>query len=495
MELILVSRNAEIRAISKSQPIAGLAVNVTQLESVEEAITAARLDPSALVAIDLDSADIDLAKFTEINSDRLITLGPQADPRLKVLQHLVIDNQGNFWAVLLLFAKDLKEPATPATNLNSITDRLSTVTPESGARVLNAAIVYAISESASTGLIAVNERGTVTDASEQLILTFQDRFGSPGGQAITSLMGTCQQDNLEEFIRDSAPGTVGQFEFVDNRQDPSTTWLLMGHLVVNAGAQHLVGIVRNITLRRQGEETIRNAAAKNQAIFDTLPDGICVLDHEFMITACNNALTELLGYPLEGLIDRHVSVMTGSEYWENRGPEMLDALEHQTDLGHRKIFHRDGHTIDVEVNQTRIGSGHQRQYFAAFRDLSERKAARRQLDASEARYQTIFSAIPDGIAITTQAGEFLEVNRAYCELAGYSREELIGKNISVLADDQDQLKQFYQTVINDQRAYAQAQATRHDGQMVRWSRWTPSAPWFPPTKPMLLRMLSLFTVT
>ncbi len=62
------------------------------------------------------------------------------------------------------------------------------------------------------------------------------------------------------------------------------------------------------------------------------------------------------------------------------------------------------------------------------RDLTERVQAEEALRASEAQLESIFKASPTGIALA--AGRLLlEVNEHFCELTGYSHEELIGQEL------------------------------------------------------------------
>ncbi|RPJ86350.1 MAG: PAS domain S-box protein [Acidobacteria bacterium] len=62
------------------------------------------------------------------------------------------------------------------------------------------------------------------------------------------------------------------------------------------------------------------------------------------------------------------------------------------------------------------------------RDLTERVQAEEALRASEAQLESIFKASPTGIALA--AGRLLcQVNERFCELTGYSREELIGQEL------------------------------------------------------------------
>src|SRR6476659_7333654 len=57
---------------------------------------------------------------------------------------------------------------------------------------------------------------------------------------------------------------------------------------------------------------------------------------------------------------------------------------------------------------------------------------------AETRYQGIFEATTDGLVINDMDGIAVEVNPAFCEMHGYTREELIGKNLSMLHPPESQ---------------------------------------------------------
>jgi PAS domain S-box-containing protein len=60
-----------------------------------------------------------------------------------------------------------------------------------------------------------------------------------------------------------------------------------------------------------------------------------------------------------------------------------------------------------------------------FVDISERKRAERQLRESESRFHAIFNQAFAGVAQTDLSGQFTFVNDRFCEMLGYSREELL----------------------------------------------------------------------
>ncbi|HXM19441.1 MAG TPA: diguanylate cyclase [Candidatus Tumulicola sp.] len=68
------------------------------------------------------------------------------------------------------------------------------------------------------------------------------------------------------------------------------------------------------------------------------------------------------------------------------------------------------------------------------RDMVEAQEAEKRLRASEERFQTIFSSVNDGIFVSDQAtGKFIDVNRSGCEMYGYSRDEIIGRDIEFVS--------------------------------------------------------------
>lgn len=58
--------------------------------------------------------------------------------------------------------------------------------------------------------------------------------------------------------------------------------------------------------------------------------------------------------------------------------------------------------------------------------VDERTAA---LAESEGRFRSIFESAPVGVANVSLDGHFIEVNQGYCDLVGYSRDELLGMTI------------------------------------------------------------------
>jgi PAS domain S-box-containing protein len=100
-------------------------------------------------------------------------------------------------------------------------------------------------------------------------------------------------------------------------------------------------------------------------------------------------------------------------------------LEGQPQVFEWRHLRYDGTPFDVQVSLNQVELLGNVFLHAIVRDITEQK----QL---QIRYETILKTALDGFWITDTEGNILEVNEAYCNMVGYSREELLSMNIADL---------------------------------------------------------------
>jgi len=73
----------------------------------------------------------------------------------------------------------------------------------------------------------------------------------------------------------------------------------------------------------------------------------------------------------------------------------------------------------------------------SFTDITEHKRAEEELRASEERFRNAFAHAATGMALTDLKGTFLEVNRAFCQITGYTERELAARDFPSITHPDD----------------------------------------------------------
>ncbi len=105
-------------------------------------------------------------------------------------------------------------------------------------------------------------------------------------------------------------------------------------------------------------------------------------------------------------------------------------LQHKSfEIAHR-VLHTDGRERTVKQRAKVIlnSQGEASSIFGCIRDITERRQTKEDL----ALTSQVFEYSIEGIIITDKKGNILRVNKAFCEITGYSESEVIGNNPSLL---------------------------------------------------------------
>ncbi|HUI54952.1 MAG TPA: response regulator [Bryobacteraceae bacterium] len=109
-----------------------------------------------------------------------------------------------------------------------------------------------------------------------------------------------------------------------------------------------------------------------------------------------------------------------------RNRRILESLEAAPPL-EEKLTRLDGKVIDVEATAWAIADTHGSAVAVMFQDVTSRKRAAAALIEGEERFRRLFEDAPIAYHEIDSLGVVRRVNRAECELLGFSREELIGR--------------------------------------------------------------------
>jgi PAS domain S-box-containing protein len=183
------------------------------------------------------------------------------------------------------------------------------------------------------------------------------------------------------------------------------------------------GIIRDITLRKRGEEVLRQSEERFRNFTAAAFEGVCI-NANGRILDLNDRFAALFGYKPNELIGRKILTLIAPK-WRPVIAKRLHTrqgipIEHQ-------LRRKDGSIFDGEA-QSRVFSWRSRMVrVTAVRNITERKQAEQALRESEEKYSKAFRASPDGLGISElETGRYIEVNEGYCKLYGYRRKEMLG---------------------------------------------------------------------
>jgi len=124
-----------------------------------------------------------------------------------------------------------------------------------------------------------------------------------------------------------------------------------------------------------------------------------------------------------------------SEFQESLKQVLDDFYEERSWRGEATQVRKDGATISVlsSVRLIQDDNGDLVRAIATNRDITERKRAEEALQQSELRNRTILRTALDGFwLVDPESSRILDVNDAYCQMSGYTRDEILQMTISDL---------------------------------------------------------------
>ena len=292
-------------------------------------------------------------------------------------------------------------------------------------------------------LLAVNRNG-------RLAMEIDD-FGTVEGRSWLSLFPPESRDAVGAALAQAQRGGAGQASaFCPTRRGTPKWWQIVVSPLGSADGR-LVAVSRDVTAQRRLEEDrarlLREVQAANERmndVFKHAPAFMCILrgpDHVYEMA--NDRYYQLIGQrdivglPMrealqevvdQGVIERLDRVYESGEPFVGNNMRVLLQREPGAPLEERHV--------DVIYTALRDASGDIYALLSHGIDQTHRRQAEIALQESRERFQKIVSQAATGVVEMDVAGRITLVNQKYCDMLGYSEEELLGRwIIDVTAPD------------------------------------------------------------
>ncbi|MCX7088578.1 MAG: PAS domain S-box protein [Methylococcales bacterium] len=298
-------------------------------------------------------------------------------------------------------------------------------------------------------LKAISQGVLITDANWHT-LSVNNAFTSITGYSQSEIIGLTTSRLLQGVLTDSQTVTAlnramhNAIEFsgeiLNYRKDGSTFWNDLSISPVfdtNGQLTNFIGIIRDITERKQVENTLLQNEKKMTTILEGAADAIFITDQQGSYRYVNQEACTLLGYTRDELLNMAIPDTFSSEDL----PEILQLFNTLLTTGSLQfealIKAKDGRLIPVDVNGTVLADG---SVFGSCRNITARKQIEALLLDSEHRYRVLLQSARDATMITDTQGNLEEINQAGLLLVGYDLDEMLQMNVVNIHPDTERIK-------------------------------------------------------
>jgi len=183
----------------------------------------------------------------------------------------------------------------------------------------------------------------------------------------------------------------------------------------------------NAIVRIQAEAEVHENQNELQTLFDSMQDFLFVTDSKGRILRTNAAVTRLLSYAPDELVDMNISQLHPPEQHDEAVSTFAKIVEGKDHLCTIPLQAKDGNLISVETKITPGRWGNQNVFFGISRDVSDRNRMEDALFTSNKKLQDIIEFLPDATFVIDQDRKVISWNLAMEEMTGVCKEDIVGK--------------------------------------------------------------------
>jgi diguanylate cyclase (GGDEF)-like protein/PAS domain S-box-containing protein len=256
--------------------------------------------------------------------------------------------------------------------------------------------------------------------------------------------------------------------------DGSVLW---DTLILDVSDRHQLDAQRQATeiALRASESRYRQVVqSQTDFILRSLPDTTITFANQALCQAIGTSLQEIIGHPWIDFanssdLEKDETLQRLAQLTPDRATFMAvnrdqraDGQEGWTQWLNQGIFDQQGNLIEVQS----VG-----------RDITALKMTEQALQESEYLFRSVFEQVRVGIVFCDPTGVILRVNQKYCEITGYSAEELTQTIVFEMtaAGDRDQHRTLFdQMIAGEREMYSfEKQQRRKSGELI-WVEVTSS---------------------
>ncbi|MBI3795913.1 MAG: PAS domain S-box protein, partial [Deltaproteobacteria bacterium] len=262
------------------------------------------------------------------------------------------------------------------------------------------------------------------------------------------------------------------------RKDGGLIWIRLTVSLIEGARgepQFAVGMVEDITARKQAEEVLRHREEYFRALIENASDIMSILNADGTVQYQGPSGERVLGYTMEELAGQNAFAFVHPEDLEQLLQTFVQGIEipdHIVTMEFR-FRHKDGSWRYLEgIGKNLLANPAVAGIVVNSRDVTERKRAEQALRESEERFRLLSASSPVGIFSNDVAGACLYTNSRWQEIAGMTAEESLGNGwlIAIAPEDTEKVLAEWQACVSAGRKFSHEFRFRHPNGETRWVR-------------------------
>jgi two-component system cell cycle sensor histidine kinase/response regulator CckA len=240
------------------------------------------------------------------------------------------------------------------------------------------------------GLIMIDRTGTIKLVNHQIEAIFGYSQDELLGRSVETLLPAHLREihaqHRHEFLQNPVPRRMGvgrELFGLDRNGRNVPIEIGLAPTVLNGEVMVLASVI-DIRARRLAEQSIKDAAARWQALMESAMDGVTLVGTDGIIIECNQRMAAVLGRSIEDVIGHHI----GSFAEPGDINDSMDAFLQALTLGSGQVFgvrllraDRSVAVVDFAVNTVQFGS--ERIMLSIGRDVTEQRLLEHQYRQSQ----------------------------------------------------------------------------------------------------------------
>jgi two-component system sensor histidine kinase/response regulator len=217
-----------------------------------------------------------------------------------------------------------------------------------------------------------------------------------------------------------------------------------------------IAIITDITDLKKAEKELQESEKRYRTIFDNSAVAITLTDENEKIISWNKYAETLLGMNKNDLYMKPVQDLYPVTEWEKiRSQDIRQkGMQHHLET---QVITKNNTPIDVDISLS-VLKNHEDKVIGSIgvmKDITEKKRMEKILEASEKKFKLLYEKAPVPYHTLSPAGLITDVNEKWCELLGFTKEEVIGKSIFdfIAEPEKKQAQDSFAQKITDRKSY------------------------------------------